>query len=91
MSPNFEDRENEKVGAKLAKLNEKKSDRELARARDIHTKEANFVGRTTWKVHSGAKKMRNANGHQGENDRLWKNGEQEHKQQNFCEHNKMCN
>ena len=41
------DRENEKVGARLAKLNEKKSDRELARARDIHTKEANFVGRTT--------------------------------------------
>ena len=47
MSPNFEDRENEKVGARLAKLNEKKSDRELARARDILTKEANFVGRTT--------------------------------------------
>ena len=47
MSPNYEDRENEKVGARLAKFNEKKSDRELARARDIHTKEANFVGRTT--------------------------------------------
>ena len=39
------DSEKEKVGDKLAKLNEKKSDRELVR--QIKTKETFFVGRTT--------------------------------------------
>ena len=33
------------------------------------TKEMNFVGRKTWKVYSGREKMRNASGHQGENER----------------------
>ena len=52
MSTNLECRERkrnrkEKVGDRLAELNEKKSDRELE-ARDKKTKETNFVGRTTW-------------------------------------------
>ena len=42
------DRENEKVGDRLATLNEKKSDKELEREVKKKTKkETNFVGRTT--------------------------------------------
>ena len=36
-----------------------------------------FVGRTTLKFCSGGEKMRNASGHQGENERLWKKSEKE--------------
>ena len=39
------DRENEKVGGRPAKLNEKKDDRDLER--EIKTKETFFFGRTT--------------------------------------------
>ena len=57
------DREKEKVGDRLAKLNEKKSNRELER--EIKSKGDIFVGRTTC---SGGDKMRNASSHQGENE-----------------------
>ena len=43
--------------------------RERARARDKKTTEKNFVGRNTLKFYSGGEKMRNASGHQGENER----------------------
>ena len=33
------------------------------------TTENNFVGRSTLKFYSGCEKMRNASGHQGENER----------------------
>ena len=39
-----------------------------------------FVGRKTWKFHSGGEKMRNDSGHQGENGRLWRTSEQEQTQ-----------
>ena len=59
------------VGNRPAKLNEKKSDRELEQ--EIKkTKETFFVGGTTWKFCSGGKKVRNASCHQGENERQWK-------------------
>ena len=60
-------REKEKIGDKPAKLNEKKSDRELERAKKA--KKAFFVGRATKKFCSGGEKMRNASGHQDENER----------------------
>ena len=44
------DREDEKAGDRLAKLNEKKSDKELEREikkKKTNKKETNFVGRTT--------------------------------------------
>ena len=34
--------------------------------------ETNFIWRKTWKFYSGGEKMRNASGHQGENERQWK-------------------
>ena len=37
--------------------------RERARAVRQKTKEANFIGRKTWKFYSGGEKMRNASGH----------------------------
>ena len=44
--------------------------RERARARNKKkTTENNFVGRSTLKFYSGGEKMRNASGHQGENER----------------------
>ena len=51
---------------RLAKLNEKKSDRELQRERK--TKETNMFGRKTEKLYSDGEKMRNASGQQGENE-----------------------
>ena len=44
------------------------------------TMEANFTGRKTWKLKSSGEKMRNASGHPGENERLWKKkkSEKEH-------------
>ena len=42
--------------------------RERARARDKKTKDTNFAGRITRKFYSGGEKMRNASGHQGENE-----------------------
>ena len=62
------DRENEKVGDRLEKLNKKKSDKELEREIK-NKKETNFVGRTTWKFYTGCEKMRDASGLQGENER----------------------
>ena len=44
----------------------------------IKITEANFFGRKTWKFDSGGEKMRNASGHQGENELQWKRSEQEH-------------
>ena len=38
----------------------------------IKITEANFFGRKTWKFDSGGEKMRNASGHQGENELQWK-------------------
>ena len=61
------DREKEEVGDRQAKLNEKKSGRELER--EIKNKGDIFVGRTTWKFCRGGEKMRNASGYQGENER----------------------
>ena len=46
--------------------------RARARARDKQIKEANFVGRKTWKFYWGSEKMRNASGQQGENEQQWK-------------------
>ena len=73
MSTNLEyreegDREKEKVGERPAKLNEKKSYRQLER--EIKDKgDIFFVGRTTSKFCSGGGKIRNSRGHQGENER----------------------
>ena len=63
------------------------TEKELERV--IKTQEANFVGRKTWKFHSGGKKIRNASGQQGAATKVKMSGseknksEQEHKQQNF--------
>ena len=83
MSTNLEyieqekDREKEKVGGRPANLNEKKGNRDLER--EIKNNgDSFFVGKTTWKFCSGGEKMRNASGHQGENERRWKKSEQEH-------------
>ena len=80
------ERENEKVGDRLAELNEKKSDKELE-ARDKKTKETNFVGRTKW--YTRGKKIRNASGYRvkmrgsEKKKKKKKNNEREHKQQKF--------
>ena len=50
--------------------------------------ETNFIWRKTWKFYSGGEKMRNASGHQGENERQWKKSEQEHVRQFL---HKTCN
>ena len=52
----------EKVGDRPAKLNVKKSDRELQQK--IKNNRDFLVGRTTWKFCSEGEKMRNASGHQ---------------------------
>ena len=39
--------------------------------------ETNFIWRKTWKFYSGGEKMRNASGHQGENERQSNKSEQE--------------
>ena len=65
------DREKEKVGDRPAKLNEKKSDRELER--EIKNTGDISCWRTTRKYYSGGEKMRNASNHQGENERQLKN------------------
>ena len=59
----------EKRGGRPAKLNAKKSDRELERHKKRRTF---FVGRTTWKVCRCGEKKRNTSGHQGENEPQWK-------------------
>ena len=51
------DRENENVGDRRSKLDEKKSYSEIKK-----TKETNFVGRTISTFCSGGEKMRNASG-----------------------------
>ena len=58
--------ENERVGDRPAKLNEKKSDRDPERK--IKTKETFFVGRTTKTFCRGGQKITNASGHQSENE-----------------------
>ena len=52
----------EKVGDRPAKLNVKKSDRELQQK--IKNNRDFLFGRTTWKLCSEGEKMRNASGHQ---------------------------
>ena len=47
-----------------------KTERELQQ--EIKTAETNLVGRKTWTFYGGGEKMRNANGHQGENEQQWK-------------------
>ena len=59
----------EKRGGRPAKLNAKKSDRELERHKKRRTF---FVGRTTWKICRCGEKKRNTRGHQGENEPQWK-------------------
>ena len=59
--------ENERVGDRPAKLNEKKSDRDLER-KIKKTKDTFFVGRTTETFCSGGQKITNASGHQTENE-----------------------
>ena len=61
------DRELEKVGDRPAKLNEKKSDRELER--EIKNKGDIFCWKNNMKILWCGEKMRNAGGHQGENKR----------------------
>ena len=63
MSTNLEYREKMKWDDRMAKLNEKKSDRELEwkiRSYLLEEQHENFL--------SGGEKMRNPNGHQGENE-----------------------
>ena len=67
MSTNFEYREREKVGNRSAKLNQKKSDRQLERKEK--TKETFFVGKKTWKKQQW--EIRNASSHQDENKQQW--------------------
>ena len=58
-------------------LNGEKSDRELGREiKKKKQKETFFVGKTTRKFWSGDEKIRNASGHQGENERQWKKSKQ---------------
>ena len=66
-------------------LNGEKSDRELERdiKKNKKQKETFFVGKTTRKSWSGDEKIRNASGHQGENERQWK------KKQTNKKHNNM--
>ena len=55
----------------------------------LRIKLTNFVGRKTWKFYSrGDEKMRNASGHQDENERQWKKSEQR-RIQDFL--HKTCN
>ena len=72
MSTNLEYRAGERQKAQREK------GRQRSRARDKKQRRHFFVGRTTWKFCSGGEKMRNASGHQGENERQWKKSEQEH-------------
>ena len=60
------DIEKEKVGDRPVKLNEKKSDRELEQ--EIKNKGDIFCWKNDMKFCSGDEKMRNAGGHQGENE-----------------------
>ena len=65
-----------KAGDMLAKLNEKKKKRrELER--EIKNKGDIFCLENNIKFCSGSEKMRNASGHQGENERQWKKSEKE--------------
>ena len=57
------DREEEKMGGRPAKLNEKKGDRGLERERK-NRGDIFFVGTTTGKFCRGGEKMGNASGHQ---------------------------
>ena len=76
-----------KAGDMLAKLNEKKKERrELER--EIKNKGDIFCWENNIKFCSGSEKMRNASGHQGENERQWKKSEQEHARQFL---HKTCN
>ena len=62
------DRENEKGGDRPAKLNEKKSDRELQR--EIKKQRRHFLLEEQHEnICSGGEKMRNASRHQVENER----------------------
>ena len=61
------DTEKEKGGDRPTKLNEKKSDRE--QEREIKSKGNIFCWKNNVKFFSGGEKMRNASGHQGENER----------------------
>ena len=50
----------------LTWITDKEQEREIKKKK---TKETHFVGRLIWKFYSGGEKMRNASGHQGENER----------------------
>ena len=65
MSTNFEYREREKVRDRTAKLNEKKSDRQLERKK---RQKRHFLLERQHE-NSGGEKIRNASGHQDENKR----------------------
>ena len=58
------DREEEKVGGRPAKLNEKKGDRDLEREIKKNKGDIFLVGRTTCKLCCGGDNMRNASNHQ---------------------------
>ena len=67
------DQEKEKVGQQASKAQrEKELERERKNKRDI------FCWRNNAKFCSGSEKMKNACGHQGENERQWKKSEQEY-------------
>ena len=65
------DKEKEKVGDSPEKLNEKawENERQRARARNKKTKEAFLLEEQHENFAAAGEKMRNASGHQGENER----------------------
>ena len=66
-----------KAGDMLPKLNEKKKKERRELEREIKNKGDIFCWENNIRFCSGSEKMRNASGHQGENERQWKKSEKE--------------
>ena len=91
MSPNLEYRERKRQKKRESRRPGSEAqwgNWERQRTREREKKGYIFVGRTTWKFCNGGEKMRNAMGHQGENEWQWKKSEQEHVRYFLHE---MCN
>ena len=71
------ERQRKRESRRQASEAQREKGRQTARARDKKRRHF-FVGRTTWKFCCGGEKMKNASGHQGENERQWKKSDQEH-------------
>ena len=82
---NIEKERKRECGRQASTQGEKKGDRELER--EIKNEGVIFCWKNNMNIVTGVK-MRNASGHQGENERQWKKSEQEHARQFL---HKTCN